>query len=160
MTAYAGGDLDRADACQRAALAVAEHTQAPYRLGTSHGLVAQIELRRGNIGMGTRLVRQALREFQQIQDPLMTANCLFGFALAATAQGAHVLAANLIGAAGTLYDASGTRLIAAFRPDHQALHETVTTAIGADRFEAERQHGAAMATADVIDLALGQLSPD
>jgi tetratricopeptide (TPR) repeat protein len=160
MTAYTGGDLDRAGACQRAALTVAEHTQAPYRLGTSHGLVAQIELRRGNIGMGTRLIRQALREFQQIQDPLMTANCLFGFALAATAQGAYVLAANLIGAAGTLYDASGTRLIAAFRPDHQALHETVTTAIGADRFEAERQHGAAMATADVIDLALGQLSPD
>jgi predicted ATPase/transcriptional regulator with XRE-family HTH domain len=160
MTAYTGGDLDRADACQRAALAMAEQTQAPYRLGTSHGLVAQIELRRGNIGMGTRLIRQALHEFQQIQDPLMMANCLFGFALAATAQGAHVLAANLIGAASTLYDASGTRLIAAFRPDHQALHETVTTGIGAGRFEAERQRGAAMATADAISLALSQLSPD
>jgi predicted ATPase/DNA-binding XRE family transcriptional regulator len=160
MTAYTGGDLDRADAYQRAGLAVAEHTQAPYRLGTSHGLVAQIELRRGNIDTATRLMRYALHEFQQIQDPLMTANCLFGFALAATAQGAHVLAANLIGAADALYAASGTRLIAAFGPDHQALHETVTTAIGAGRFEAERQRGATMATADAIHLALSQLSPD
>jgi predicted ATPase/transcriptional regulator with XRE-family HTH domain len=160
FTAYNGGDLDRAEACQRDALAVAERTEAPYRLGSSRLLVPQIELRRGNTGTGTRLIAQALREFQRIQDPLMTANCLFGLALAASTQDARALAANLIGAADALYAASGTRLIAALGPEHRALLEAVTTGLGDDRFEAERQHGATMATAEVIDLALGQLSPD
>jgi hypothetical protein len=160
MDAYTAGDLGRAEAWQRTALALAERIQAPYRLGSSYLLVAQIELRRGNAGPGMRLVTRALREFQQIQDPMMTAHCLFGFALAAGGQGAHALAANLLGAAGALYDASGTRMIVAAGADRDALVSATRAALGGDRFEAERQHGAAMATADVIDLALGQLSPD
>jgi predicted ATPase/transcriptional regulator with XRE-family HTH domain len=156
MDAYTAGDLGRAEAWQRAALALAERIQSPYRLGSSYLLVAQIELRRGNASRGLRLVTQALREFQRIQEPMMTANCLLGFALAASAQGAHALAANLLGAAGALYDASGTRILAAASEDHDALVSAAQAALG-DRFEAERQHGAALATADAIDLALSQL---
>jgi hypothetical protein len=40
-----------------------------------------------------------LRQFQRIADPLMTANCLFALALVASAEGSHVLAGNLLGAA-------------------------------------------------------------
>ena len=141
LTASNGGDLDRAEACQRAAFAVAERIQAPYRLGTSRLLVAHLELRRGNVGTGTRLLGQALPEFRRIQDPLMTANCLFGLAVAASARGSQTLAANLIGAAGALYDASGTQIIAAIGPEHQALLSATRTGLSEDRFETERQHG-------------------
>jgi hypothetical protein len=88
---------------------------------------------------------------------MMTAPCLFGDARAAGAPGAHALAANLLGAAGALYDASGTRMIVAAGADRDALVSATRAALGGDRFEAERQHGATLATADVIDLALSQL---
>ena len=120
-------------------------------------LVAQIELRRGSVSAATRLITQALHEFQRISDPLMTANCLFGFALAASARGSYSLAANLIGSAGALYDASGTQLIAALGHDHKALLATTRAALGASQLETERQHGATLTTADAIHLALTQL---
>jgi predicted ATPase/transcriptional regulator with XRE-family HTH domain len=157
MTAYGSGDLDRAEACQRAALAVAETIQAPYRLGVSLMMLAQIELRRGSAGAGTRLLTEALHQFQRISDPLMTANCLFGFALAARARGSYSLAANLIGSAGALYDASGTQLIAALGPDYSALLAAIRSALGDDQFETERQHGAALTTDEAIHLALSRL---
>ncbi len=159
QVAYVAGDLDAAQAHQRAGLVVAEKIQAPYRLGSSYVLVGQIELRRGNTHNAARLMRQALREFQRIADPLMTANCLFGLALVAGAQGSHALAANLLGAAAARYDASGTRLIAALDRDYQAMVSAARAALGGERFEAEHRRGAALAPAEAIELALGAAAP-
>ncbi len=156
MTAYLAGNLEDAEAHQRAALAIAEQIGAPYRLGTSHALVAQVELARGNTQTGTRLLRQALREFQRNADPLMTANCLWGLALAAGAEGRHARAANLLGAAAACFDASGTKLLPAFDREHQALVSAASAALGADRFEAEHQHGAALTPAEALELAFSQ----
>src|SRR5215469_2153093 len=89
LIAYQGGDLAEAEARQRAALAIAEQIQAPYRLGSSYMLVGQLELRRGNTPTAARPMRQGLHQFQCITDPLMTANCLFGLALVASAEGRH-----------------------------------------------------------------------
>ena len=154
--AYAAGDLEQAEALQEAALKVAQTIGAPYRLGTSHLLIAQVQIRRGNIPAATTQLRLALRAFQRIQDPLMTANCLFGFALIAGGTGAHTRAARLLGAADALYLASGTQLIAALEQDHARLVSAATTALGQDRFDVERQHGATLPTSDAIDLALTQ----
>ena len=134
LIAYLAGDLEDAETHQRAALAIAEQIQAPYRLGSSHMLVAHLELRRGNTQAAARLLRQALREFQRIADPLMTANCLFGLALAAGAEGSYPLAANLLGAAAARYEASGTRLLPALDHEYQALLSATRTALGTGSF--------------------------
>jgi non-specific serine/threonine protein kinase len=154
LTAYQAGDLDAAEAHQRTALAIAEQIQAPYRLGSSYSLVGQLELRRGNTQTAARLLKQALRQFQRIADPLMTANCLFGLALVASAENNHTLAANLLGAAAARYDASGTKLLAALGREHEALLATTRAAIGGDRFEAEHHHGATLPPAQALALAL------
>ena len=154
LTAYQAGDLDAAEAHQRTALAIAEQIQAPYRLGSSYSLIGQLELRRGNTQTAARLLRQALRQFQRIADPLMTANCLFGLALAASAENNHTLAANLLGASATRYEASGTKLLAALGREHEALLATTRAAIGGDRFEAEHHHGATLPLAQALALAL------
>jgi predicted ATPase/transcriptional regulator with XRE-family HTH domain len=159
LTAYLAGNLEDAEAHQRTALAIAEQIRAPYRLGTSQMFVAQLELARGNTQAAARLLRQALREFQRISDPLMTATCLFGLALAAGTEGHHVRAANLLGAAAARFDASGTRLLPALDREHQALVSAVSTALGEDRFRAERQHGAALAPAEALELALSDTAP-
>jgi hypothetical protein len=101
-----------------------------------------------------RLLKQALRQFQRIADPLMTANCLFGLALVASAGNNHTLAANLLGAAAARYDASGTKLLAALGREHEALLATTRAAIGGDRFEAEHHHGATLPPAQALALAL------
>ena len=44
LTAYQASGLDAAEAHQRAALAIAEQIQAPYRLGSPYSLVGQLEL--------------------------------------------------------------------------------------------------------------------
>ena len=155
LTAYLAGDLAAAEAHQRAGQAIAEQIQAPYRLGVSDLMVAQIELRRGNTQPAAQLIRRALRQFERIADPLMTANCLWGLALTASQEGHHALAATLLGAAGARFDASGTKIIAALGSQHRALVATTRTALGADRFEAERRRGAALAPAAALDLALG-----
>ena len=155
LTAYLAGDLAAAEAHQRAGQAIAEQIQAPYRLGVSDLMVAQIELRRGNTQSAAQLIRRALRQFERIADPLMTANCLWGLALTASQEGHHALAATLLGAAGARFDASGTKIIAALGREHQALVATTRTALGADRFEAERRRGAALTPAAALDLALG-----
>jgi len=144
---------------QRAALAIAEQIQAPYRLGSSYSLVGQLQLRRGNTQAAARLLRQALRQFQRIADPLMTANCLFGLALVASAENHHTLAANLLGAAAARYDASGTRLLAALGREHQAIVSTTRAALGGDRFDAEHHRGATMPPAQALALALGEPTP-
>jgi tetratricopeptide (TPR) repeat protein len=154
LTAYQASDLDAAEAHQRAALAIAEQIQAPYRLGSSYSLIGQLELRRGNIQTAARLLRQALRQFQRIADPLMTANCLFGLALVASAEGSDILAANLLGASAARYDASGTKLLAALDREHQALLATTRAALGGDRFEAEHRRGATLPPAEAFALAL------
>jgi len=154
LTAYQAGDLDAAEAHQRAALAIAEQLRAPYRLGSSYSLIGQLELRRGNTQAAARLLKQALRQFQRIADPLMTANCLFGLALVASAEGRHTRAANLLGAAAARYDASGTKLLAALDRDHQALVSTTRAALGGDRFETEHHHGATLPPAQALALAL------
>jgi tetratricopeptide (TPR) repeat protein len=154
LTAYQASDLDAAEAHQRAALAIAEQIQAPYRLGSSYSLMGQLELRRGNIQTAARLLRQALRQFQRIADPLMTANCLFGLALVASAEGSDILAANLLGASAARYDASGTKLLAALDREHQALLATTRAALGGDRFEAEHRRGATLPPAEAFALAL------
>ena len=159
MVAYGAGDLERAEAFQAAGLKVAQTIRVPYRLGTSFSLIAQIQIRRGNLPAARTQVEQALRAFQRVQEPMMTANCLFGFALIASGTGAHTRAARLLGAAGRLYQASGTQLIAALDQDHTRLVSAVTAALGQDRFDAERQHGATLPTSDAIDLALAQTEP-
>jgi non-specific serine/threonine protein kinase len=159
LTAYLAGDLAAAEAYQRAALAIAEQIRAPYRLGSSYSLVGQLELRHGNTLAAARLLRQALRQFQRIADPLMTANCLFGLALVASAEGRHTLAANLLGAAAARYDASGTKLLAALGHEHEALLATTRAALGADDFEAEHRRGAALTPAQAVRLALGEAAP-
>jgi predicted ATPase/DNA-binding XRE family transcriptional regulator len=156
MTAYLAGDLEAAEAHNRAGQTIAEQIQAPYRLGVSDLMVAHVELRRGNTRTAARLIRQALRQFERIADPLMTANCMFGLALTASAEGDHELAATLLGAAGARFDASGTKIIAALGREHQALVATTRMALGADHFEAERRRGAALAPAEALDLALGE----
>lgn len=155
MTAYLAGDLDAAEAHQRAGQTIAEQIQAPYRLGVSDLMVAQIELRHENPQTAARLIRQALRQFERIADPLMTANCLVGLAIAASQEDDYALAATLLGAAAARFDASGTKIIAAVDPEHQALVATTRTALGASRFEAERRRGAALTPAEALDLALG-----
>jgi predicted ATPase/DNA-binding XRE family transcriptional regulator len=156
LVAYAAGDLEQAEAFQAAALKVAQTICAPYRLGTSCLLIAQIQISRGNLPAARTQVQQALRAFQRTQDPLMTANCLFGFALIASGTGAHTQAARLLGAADRLYQASGTQLIAALDQDHARLVSAATAALGRDRFDSERQHGATLPASDAIDLALAQ----
>ncbi len=156
LVAYTGGDHDRAEAYQRSALAVAEKIRAPYRLGSSHLLVAQIELRHGNIEGASQLAGKGLRAFRRIQDPLMAANGLVVSALIANAKGAHPLAANLIGAAQALYDASGTQLIAALEKDHTALVSAIRAGLGAERFEAERLRGTTLTLGDAVQLALDE----
>ena len=156
LTAYLAGNLAEAEAHQQAALAIAEQIRAPYRLGTSYMFVAQLELAHGNTQVAARLLRQALREFQHITDPLMTATCLFGLALAAGAEGRHARAANLLGAAAARFEASGTRLLPALDPVHQALVSATSAALGADRFEAEHQHGAALTPVEALELAFSQ----
>lgn len=152
LTAYQAGDLDDAEAHQRTALAIAKQIRAPYRLGSSYMLVGQLELRRGNTQTAARLMRRGLRQFQRIADPLMTANCLFGLALAASAEGSHTLAANLLGAAAARYDASGTKLLAALDREHQALVSATRAALGGDRFEAEHRRGATLLPAEAFAL--------
>jgi predicted ATPase/DNA-binding XRE family transcriptional regulator len=159
LVAYGAGDLEQAEAFQAAALKVAQTIRAPYRLGTSFALIAQIQISRGNLPAARTQVQQALRAFQRTQDPLMTANCLFGFALIASGTGAHTQAARLLGAADRLYQASGTQLIAALDQDHARLASAVTAALGQDRFDAERQQGATLSASDAIDLALTQPEP-
>jgi non-specific serine/threonine protein kinase len=132
---------------------------APYRLGSSCLLIAQIQISRGDLPAARQLLRQGLREFQRIQDPLMTANCLFGFALTAGAAGGHTQAARLLGAADRLYQASGTQRLAAVDHDHARLVSAAAAALGQDRFDAERQHGATLPTSDAIDLALAEPGP-
>ena len=156
LTAYKAGELADAESYQRAALAIAEQIQAPYRLGTSYVLVGQIELRRGHTQPAARLIRQGLRQFQRIADPLMTASCLWGLALVAGAEDSHVLAANLLGAAATRYEASGTRLLAAFDQENQALVSATRAALGDDRFRAEHRRGATLSPAEALDLAFGE----
>ena len=154
FTAYKVGNLAEAESYQRAALAIAEHIQAPYRLGSSYALVGQIELRRGNMQPAARLIKRALRQFQRIDDPLMTAHCLWGIALVASAEGDHARAANLLGATAARLDASGTRLLAALGQEQQALVAATRAALGADRFEAEHRRGIALTPAEAVDLAL------
>ena len=154
LVAYAGGDLDQAEAFQRAGLEVAQAIGAPYRLGTSRVMIGLIEISRGNLPAATGLLQQGLRAFQRIQDPLMTANCLFAFALIAGAAGAPTQAARLLGAADRLYQTSGTQRIAALDQDHAKLVSATGAQLGLERFEAERQHGAALSTSDAIDLAM------
>jgi predicted ATPase/DNA-binding XRE family transcriptional regulator len=154
MVTLAGGDLDQAGSYQRAGLAVAEQIRAPYRLGVSYILVGQVELWRGHPDAAAPLFERALREFQRIQDPLMTANCFFAFALVANGRGAYPQAARLIGAAAARYDASGTRLVAALEPAYQNLVATTRAALGEERFEAERQRGFALPVGDAVRLAL------
>jgi predicted ATPase/transcriptional regulator with XRE-family HTH domain len=152
LVAYAAGDLEQAEALQAAALKVAQTINAPYRLGTSCILIAQLQISRGNIPAATTRLQQALSAFQRIHDPLMTANCLFGFALIASDTGAHARAARLLGAADALYQASGTQLMAALDHDHARLVSTAATALGQDRFDTERRYGATLPASDAIDL--------
>jgi predicted ATPase/transcriptional regulator with XRE-family HTH domain len=159
LIAYLAGNLDDAEAHQRAALAIAEQIGAPYRLGTSQMFVAQLELAHGNTQAAAGLLRRALREFQRITDPLMTATCLFGLALAAGAESRHARAANLLGAAAARFDASGTRLLPALDREHQALVSATSIALGQDRFETEHQHGAALAPIEALELAFDQTAP-
>ena len=154
LTAYQAGDLDAAEAYQRTALAIAEQIQAPYRLGSSYSHNGQLELRRGNTQTAARLLKQGLRQFHRIGDPLMTANCLFGLALIASAENNHTRAANLLGAAAARYDASGTKLLAALDREHHALISTIRAALGGDRFETEKRHGATLPPAQALALAL------
>jgi predicted ATPase/DNA-binding XRE family transcriptional regulator len=154
MVALAGGDLDQAGVYQRAGLAVAEKIRAPYRLGVSYSLVGQVELWRGHANAAAPLFGRALREFQRIQDPLMTAHCFFAFALIANGRGAYPRAALLIGAAAAGFDAGGTRLLAALEPAYQDLVAATRAALGEERFEAERQRGFALPAGDAVRLAL------
>src|SRR5215472_583325 len=104
-------------------------------------------------------MRQGLHQFQCITDPLMTANCLFGLALVASAEGRHAFAANLLGAAAARYDASGTKLLAAFDREHHALLSTTRAALGGDRFDAEHHYDAALPPAEALALALSEATP-
>ena len=63
-------------------------------------------------------------------------------------------AARLLGAADGLYAASGTQLIAALGQDHAQLVSATLAALGEERFDTERQRGAALSSGDAIDLAL------
>ena len=84
----------------------------------------------------------------------MTANCLFGLAQVASAEGSHTRAANLLGAAAARYDASGTKLLAALDREHQALLAMTRAALGGDGFEAEHRRGATLPPSEAFVLAL------
>ncbi len=109
------GDLERAEALVRSSLAVAREIGAPYRLGTSYLLLGWIERRRGKLDVAAQLVGDGLRQVRRIEDPLFTANGLFTTALIAHQRGEDDLAARLLGAAASLYDSSGTRVLEAHR---------------------------------------------
>ena len=156
LAAFTGGDLDRAEALQRAGLAVAERIGAPYRLGCSHALVGQIELRRGNLQAARQLLADGLRAFQPIGDPQMMASCVFGLAMAAAGAGGHVRAARLLGAVTALCEASGTQLIAVLDQDQAMLAAAAQAALGEERFQAERRHGATLPVGDAISMALDE----
>ena len=69
---------------------------------------------------------------------------------------AHALAANLLGAAATRYEASGTRLPAALDQENRALVCATRAALGDDRFRAEHRRCATLTPAEALDLAFGE----
>ncbi|SDJ07264.1 BTAD domain-containing putative transcriptional regulator [Nonomuraea jiangxiensis] len=147
------GERDAAVAAAGAYLAEAEASGAAWAYSWALWTLGLVEQRHGSAGESVGLIRESLRRQQDIDDRWGPAWGSEVLAWAVARTGDHILAAELLGAAGHLRQVTGVRLVG-LRPFHDAHAQAVAAVrreLGAEAYEAARERGSRIE--DVIPFA-------
>jgi DNA-binding CsgD family transcriptional regulator len=130
-----------------------------YSLGmmlTNQGYAA---LRSGDVRGSAAAFADGLRTARQVDDRVAQCYLLGGLGCCAAGSGDPRVAARLLGAMERLRDEVGARLAAGMAPALERAAAAATGALGAARFEAERETGRRLSRDEAARLALGESAP-
>jgi predicted ATPase/DNA-binding CsgD family transcriptional regulator len=121
-------------------------------LGTS-ALIA------GQLAASRPLLTEALRIAHQLDDRVQLSYLLDALGCVAAGSGHARLAAQLLGAAGTVRTGAGSSVMPFLAPQMRRAQASAIAALGAPRFEAEFTAGSRLSRDAAVRLALGEPSP-
>ncbi len=149
--AYGRGDLEAAGRLNEETIALLRSGGEPFVLSLSLVTNGEVALGWGDLPRAVVAYQEALEIALGIDMQWAIAGALAGFAAVPAARGHHVAAAELLGAASTIREASHQDRFANFY-HHAQTTQTVRAALGEEAFVAAWESGRAMSAEDAIDL--------
>jgi hypothetical protein len=134
-----------------------------HDIGDTEGIPAalttlgEVAWAQANYERASALLADALLRFQELDDPLSSAECLERLARVVRAQGQPAHGASLCAAAAALREAIGAPLPPVERPLFDQTVATVRAALGTDAFAAAWESGRSLPLEQVIAMALGHV---
>ncbi|MFC7616226.1 hypothetical protein ACFQV2_24875 [Actinokineospora soli] len=119
-----------------------------------------VEVDFGDVDAAAEAGLQSLRRNQRIDARLVTAFLIDSLAWVADAQGDHLRAATLFGAAAAIWDSAGAKPDIAVSIPHRRHRKSTRTALGDTQFDAAHAAGRALPTDAAIRYALGETTTD
>lgn len=147
------GDVAAAREHSAHAAALAEQSDTDW--GRSHAALAKgrVDLHDGEIDEATRAAQRALELAQRTDNALTTIDALELLATIAARRRSPVTATRLLGAAAAARTQTGYARFQIHVADHEALLQSLETALGAAEFSRVRSEGEQLSLADAIALA-------
>ncbi len=157
--AYGRGDLAAAGRLNEETIALLRSSGEPFVLSVGLLTSGEVALGRGDLPRAVGAYQEALDLALGIDMPWAIAGALAGFAAVPAARGHHGAAAELLGAAATIRDASHQDRFPNFY-HHAHTTQTVRAALGEAAFVAAWEAGRALSAEEAIDLprSLGLLA--
>ena len=162
LAAFRDGQVNRAEALARDALALLEPLGERYAAGYVLRVLGWVRLSRGDLVAAVDAWRRAMRWSLELDDPQQMADSVMAFARVALDSGQAPLAARWLGAADALRTRGGRRRL----EYHDLFDQTLAltrTSLGSERFEAAWRAGgglsASLVWTEIEVAALGEGKP-
>jgi len=149
--AYGRGDLETAGRLNEETMALLRSVGNEFMLSICLLTNGEVALGRGDLPRAVVAFQEALELALGVDMPWAIAGALAGFAAVPAARGHHVAAAELLGAAATIREASHQVRFANFY-HHAQTTQTVRAALGEEAFVAAWEAGRAMPAEEAVDL--------
>lgn len=157
--AYGRDDIETAGRLSEEAIALLRAGGEEFILSLCLIITGQVALGRDDLARATVAYHEALELALDLDMQWAIAGALTGFAALATAIDRHATAAELLGAAETIREASHQDRFANFY-HHAQTAQRVRVAVGNETFVAAWRAGLALSTAEAADVALSLALPD
>jgi len=156
LRGFFSADVGTARASATAGLRLARETGDTYGLEMMLLNLGSAALIAGDLEESGPLLTEALRVADQIDDRVAQQHLLGALGCQAAFRGRARLAAQLLGAADTARAEVGANVMPFLAPSLAAAAQAAAAALGATRFQAERENGKRLAPDEAIGRALGE----
>ena len=150
------GDLERADAKMREAIALSEDVGDVWAGANARARLGIITWQRGELDAARKHLEQAIRVQRDMGHRWGMAMSLEGLAYVSASAGEAEKAAQLLGALDTLWRRVGIKLHGFMKAPHDGCVEAAKQSLGEAGFQENFRRGAKLALSDVLAYALGE----